>query len=382
MGHFLTDVMLGIWPVFKTLMGLDLAIAGLIAAICPFIGEGMQIVFGSLGDKGYRKILFLLGVAATTASSFFPYTANYFFYFLLYLITCLGSGAFHPSGVAIASSLTQKRRALFVTIFASGGYLGFAISQLIFSEIYFRFGGDTGWMAVPSFILVLLVSYVGFHGKGTILAKPGRRYGFSAFKRLFRSKELVNLYFMQICNQSVYWGLIFLLPDILTGRGYDTWITYGGGHLFLILGAALSIIPGGYLADKYSPRLVLLTSTLIGAMLLYLFLFIPLSAPLTLFALLLIGAFLGISNPVAVALGNHILPSRPGLVSAFLMGLVWCIAEGIGPGGGGLMTKFFVVNAPSKSLAILGVLLFTGLYFTRKLPVHVEEYDLDREDSN
>lgn len=378
--HFLADVMIGIFPVYKTIAGLDLAIAGLIAAICPFIGEGMQVVFGSLGDKGYRRVLLQLGLLGTCAAAFFAYTTNYWVLAFLYLITCLGSGAFHPSAVAIASSLTQKRRALFVTIFASGGYLGFAISQLVFSEAYFNFGGQTALLALPNLFLVLLISLLGFQGRGSTPSPSNRRYGFSAFKKLFRCKALVNIYWMQVCNQAVYWGIIFLLPDVLSERGLDPWITYGGGHMCFILGAALIIVPGGYLADKHSPKVVLLAGTLSGAVLLYTFLGMEFSAPGTLLMLLSIGATLGMSNPVAVALGNHILPSRPGLVSAFLMGLVWCISEGIGPGGGGLMTKLFTENAPVKSLAILGTLLFVGLNFTARLPYRVtEEYDIDRE---
>jgi FSR family fosmidomycin resistance protein-like MFS transporter len=282
--------------------------------------------------------------------------------------------------VAITSSLTQKRRALLVTIFASGGYLGFALSQLIFSKIYFGLNGNTAIMIVPTIVLMILVAAIGFHGKGSLQAPPGRRYGWSAFKKLFKCKDLVTLYGMQVCNQAVYWAIVFLLPDILSERGYDPWISFGGGHMCFILGAFFSIIPGGYFADVYSPKKVVFCSTITGACLLYLFLITHPGPLLLLLLLLIMGALLGISNPVAVAMGNHILPSRPGLVSAFLMGLVWCLSESIGPGGGGLMTKFFETEAAAKSLAVLGILFFVGLIFTARLPLSVDqEFDIDKD---
>lgn len=381
LGHFLCDLMIGSWSVYKTIANLDLAIAGIIAGVCPFIGEGMQMYFGSLGDKGHRKELFLLGLIGTSANAFLAYTTNYWLLFCIFLTTCIGSGAFHPSAVAITTSLTQKRRSLFVTIFASGGYLGLAFSQLAFSKTYFALDGNTGFLAIPIYIFTLVAAYIGFRGKGHMIAPPGRRFGLSAFRHLLKSKELVNLYGTQVCNQAVVWATIFLLPDILSYRGYDRWLSFGGGHLFYILGSALAIIPGGYFADKYSPKRVIIFSTIFGSIFFYIFLItttMPVWGVLTI--LFLTGALLGVINPVAVALGNQILPTRPGLVSAFLMGLVWSVSEGIGPGGAGLLTKLFEIEAPAKALAVLGVLFFFGLAITLRLPYHeIEEFDIDKD---
>lgn len=59
------------------------------------------------------------------------------------------------------------------------------------------------------------------------------------------------------------------------------------------------------------------------------------------------------------------------MVSAFLMGLVWCIAEGVGQGGGGLLTKLFVEDGTAKSLAILGMMPVIGLLVVSKLPEEI-----------
>src|ERR1700722_5288108 len=275
-GHFLVDMMIGFWSVYKTLAGLDIAIMGLIAGICPFIGEGMQIIFGPLGDKGYRKILLGLGMGFAAFNAMIPATHNYNLLFILYLLTCLGSGAFHPTAAAITSGLTENRKALFSTIFAAGGGFGLAFSHLIFSSWYFTDKGMIVYLAFPSICLmfyVLMSKLPNYFSAPAVLEK---KHGFREIKNLFKNSKLVTLYIFQVCCQSIIWGLVFLLPDILHSKGYDSWISFGGGHMSLILGGAMMVIPGGYLSDKYSARMVLIGASVISLFLLYLFLLSPL----------------------------------------------------------------------------------------------------------
>ena len=63
--------------------------------------------------------------------------------------------------------------------------------------------------------------------------------------------------------------------------------------------------------------------------------FLPVLHLLTM--LFFLGATLGAINPIALALGNRMAPHHPGAVSAFLMGMVWCVSEGLGQAGGGLL---------------------------------------------
>ena len=114
--------------------------------------------------------------------------------------------------------------------------------------------------------------------------------------------------------------------------GYSDWISYGGGHFCFIMGAACMMIPGGYLADLYSARHVMLIGGILSFAIFYFIIFaggISLSIILT--ALFLLGATLALMNPIAVSLGVKMEPARSGAVSAFLMGVVWCVSEALGP---------------------------------------------------
>lgn len=370
LAHFLVDFMIGIWAIYKTIAHLDLFLAGIISGMAAFVGEGMQIFFGPLSDRGWRKQLICIGLLVTAASALMSYTTDYWMLFLLFSATCLGSGAFHPAAVSLAGALTPHRKSLMITIFASGGAFGLACSQMVFTHFYHVLDGNTLVLIVPTALLTFGLIIYGLRGIQQF--SPVRTVETVNLRTLFAQFKVRNLrllYIAQVCNQTLFWATIFLLPDALICKGYDSWLCHGGGHLFLILGGAFMMIPSGYLADKYSPRTVLLV-VLVGAMLaFYVFLYFPVMDPLAFIALVFIlGACLSTVNPVLIAFGNRIAPENPGMVSTLLMGMAWCLAEGLGQSGGGFITKFFDEHGPIYALGILGVFYIIGIWATALLP--------------
>lgn len=371
-GHFLVDFMLGIWSVFKTMNALDLGIAGIMAAIAAFIGEGAQVFFGNLSDRGYRNRLILIGIFLASANAFLAFTESYALLLGLFMMTCIGSGAFHPTAVSLIGSLTSNQKGLYISIFSSGGALGMALSQMIFKETHTYFNGNTILLVIPSVLIVLLLIACGYFKK---TAQEGGKsehvpFNLKMFQDYFKDTALRRLYIAQVCNQTIFWGTIFLLPDVLVTRGYEPSIAYGGGHFAFIIGSAFMMIPSGYLADRFSPRKVIIVCSLLGMVFFYLLLFIPFLSPFYLIPLLAIsGSFLGVVQPVAVALGNDLGKKNPGMVSAFTMGLVWCVSETIGPAGSGLLSKLFIEDAPAKSLMVFGLLFPVLFYSAYKLPL-------------
>jgi FSR family fosmidomycin resistance protein-like MFS transporter len=368
-GHFLVDVMIGIWPVYKSLAQIDLAQAGLIVAGGAFIGEGSQIFFGSLSDKGYRHLCIIFGILMAMASVFLTYSSSIGILFVLYVTTCIGSGCFHPSASSLVNTMIPAKRGIMMAVFASGGSLGLASSQLIFTQSYSIFDGKTVWLAIPLVVLAIVLLFFRPSKAHSGMSTSANRPKLRDYLSFFKNSTLRSLYFSQIANQSLYWGLIFILPDVLKSLGHPDWISYGMGHFCFILGGALMMIPSGFIADKYSPRLLMLVLGMIGLVSFYVvILFGGISMLLTLPVLFILGACLAVMNPLAVSFGVRLVPESPGAISAFLMGLVWCVSEAIGPGGVGLMTKMFTDYAPVKAVAILGLLFFVQIYHTLLLP--------------
>lgn len=384
MAHFAVDTMIGLWAVYKTMAHLDLAIAGFIAGTCAFIGEGLQIYFGSLSDRGFRRALIIGGVTVSACSSLMAYTDNYALLFFLFMLTCIGSGAFHPAAAGLMGDLSPRRKGLLITFFASGGSFGLAFSQIVFANTFYLFEGHTILMALPILLLSATMLLIGIKDPRVPTAEnKNKKFSFSTMGNLFRRRDLRLVYLSQVFNQTLFWGFVFLLPDILESREFSSWISLGGGHLFLIIGGAIMMVPAGFLADRFSSRSVIIGSTVSSLILLYTFLFLPtLDDVFVLPLLFTLGASLGVVTPVNVAFGNKLAPEHPGLISAFLMGMVWCVAEGLGQGGGGLLTKLFDSDAPARALGVLGITLFAGLAISLKLPDDTVEPVLQEETSS
>lgn len=379
--HFLVDFMLGMWSVYKTMAFFDLGIAGIIAAFAAVVGEGSQLLFGSLSDQGHAKRLILLGVLMTMANVFLPFTDTYLIVLLFFTITCIGSGAFHPCAASYIGGLTDRQKGLFISIFASGGAVGMAVSQMAFAHTYIYFEGNTLILAIPSIALALILIAFGYMKKGEKASGASHStINMNVIKTYFQDRSLRMLFILQVCNQIIFWGTIFLLPDVLVSRGYDADIAFGGGHMAFIIGSAFTMIPSGYLADKFSPRSVIIASSVFGMIFYFTFLFIPNLSPFyLLLCLLLAGSSIGVVQPLAIALGNDLGRKNPGLVSAFTMGLVWCVSESIGPAGTGLVSKLFTEDAAAKSLMVFGSLFSVLLYAASQLPASQKETDLIAE---
>ncbi len=375
MGHFCVDMMIGVWAVFKTISEVDLAVAGLMSALAALLGEGMQLYFGHLSDKGHGKKLLIGGLAAAAGTAFLAYTHHYSTFFCLILLTNIGSGAFHPTAASLISHLNLKRKGVLITLFAAGGTLGMALSQLLFTHVYTSWNGHTALLALPILLLILFIIFAPFPSQ-----TQGSKHRLRDTFALLQHRDLKLLYFSQVCCQSVIWAFLFFLPDILLEREYDSWIALGGGHMIAILGGTCMLVPAGYLADRYSCKTVLLSAITLSLIFLYSILYLPLLPNSALFILLfLVGATLNITNAVSVAFGNQLAPGHPGKIGGLLMGMVWCVSEGIGQGGGGLLTKLFNEDAPAHALAILGAFLIVAIALTRRLPRLVQAVEVTQE---
>lgn len=367
--HFMVDMMIGIYSVYKTMTGMDLATAGLILSVSAWIGEGSQIIWGPMSDRGYRKHLVLLGVFLTTASALLGYVETFWAIFPLILLTYIGSAAYHPCAAGLAGSLNSSRRGLYLAIYASGGAIGLAASQTIFYHTHSAFGGHVSVLIIPSIVLIvaLLVLPSGF---SVPVKMPKAAFSFGQVLGLFKDPHMRILYVVQVTNQTLLWGTIFLLPDVLLARGCEEWVTFGGGHLAFILGGGLMMIPAGMLSDRFSARAVLLVGTGLGLLLFYYFMFVPsVDSVVVMSTLVCLGACWGMVHPVGLALGNRLYPETPGLVSAFLMGMVWCLSESAGPSSGALTKLFDGPNAPVQALQVMGLLGIVSVAFAWMLPV-------------
>ena len=142
--HIMVDFMgMSVWPVYKTLAGLDVAKAGWIATVIGMSGAALQPLFGLIADRfGPRRVI-LLGTLLTSFALLLGPLVDYQsaldsrlptlfglsgFYLVVFMILAagrLGQDMFHPSGAGLAGSFSARRGSMFVAVFIAVGSIGF-----------------------------------------------------------------------------------------------------------------------------------------------------------------------------------------------------------------------------------------------------------------
>lgn len=352
--HLFLDFFTGIWPIYKTISHIDIAKAGLIAGLSGFLGEALQLFFGFFSDRGHRKKLMMLGLCLASSILFITFAFNTLSSFFLLLLLMLGSASFHPAAAGFTGLLSKDHKGRNILFFASGGAIGLAVSQLVFTKLLSRFEGHALILYIPVLLLVFLLSRYSF-------VEPRLNTAFS-LKRFLAPfvqyrRPLLLLYFTQVANFTLMQAFTFLLPDLMHAKECHSWLCMGGGHMSFILASALTMIPAGYLCDRFGHKSVLLCVVFFALCLFYGFL-IPSSLSFfsTTSLLILLGGCIGIVNPILVSWGNKLVPESPSTVSALMMGCAWCFGH-LGSTWAGCITRVMEGDPIHKTLYVLGLLI-------------------------
>jgi MFS transporter, FSR family, fosmidomycin resistance protein len=348
-GHLAVDCCTGIWPVFKTLAHLDLAKAGLIATVGSMAGNGLQIFFGTLADRGWRKRLLVVGAAMAGAVTLVPWVTSYAMMFVLQMLTNLGSALYHPAGTGAAGEASRARTGVMIGIFLAGGYGGYAFSQMLFSSVYRH--------SVALTPVIMLVPLVAAAAIAVVVPAPRPEVVLATRSARLEAgvvATLVPLFLVQVFATAASQSLIFLLPDLMEARQAPGWIVGGGAHFSLIAGSCLALLPAGHAADRWGGRRVLMVGNAATGILLALLLSRSTASAWDLALVMAFGLFNGVNTVVTVAEGNRLLPGRASGVSALLMGLPWCVAA-LGPVLAGLLAEPTHGGSPALALSWLGL---------------------------
>ncbi len=387
LAHVLVDFMgMSVWPVYKTLAGLDVAKAGWIATVIAMSGTALQPLFGSIADRfGARRVI-LLGVFLTSFALLLGPLADYRetldrilpmlfgmsgFYLVVFVILAagrLGQDMFHPAGAGLAGSFSIRRGSMFLAIFIAVGSIGFGLSQIAFGAVFNHLGHHTEVLLVPVAVLWVLV----WRNCRPVQLSRASRVSVIESLRALRpvAGPILFLFLILGISSGVMSGLFFLMPEFAAEKGYPAWIGHGGAFGLIILGATLFMVPMGHLADRVGRRRMLIAMSILSVISYHAI--IRLTLPVPVFVILCIagGAFLGTVNPLGVSLGQRIAPGENvSIVSAILMGWAWCLG-GTVPSIAGELYKYLGHSAVN-ALMWIGLaniaMVFLGLALPRSM---------------
>jgi FSR family fosmidomycin resistance protein-like MFS transporter len=322
LGHFTIDAyssfFLPLLPLLAQRLGLNYAMIGGLTAMASMSSSFLQPLFGVFADRLRRPWFVAFGpMIASVFMASIGLAPRYEVLVALLVLGGVGVAMFHPQTASLAGS-TSPQRALAMSWWVTGGTLGWALGPAYATAIVHRFGLDHTWLAAfPGLALCTLL--FAWFGRVAPHATAHREHApFRELRPVARSLSMI--YFAVVCRSAVSAGFATFLPLWVHAQGGS--VTRGGWitTLYLTLGSLGGFL-GGWLADRFGGRRVVVTSFAAAAPLYALFFVLP--APFRLPALFAGYLVLQASLPVNVVLGQELSPRHSGIISSLLMGAAW-----------------------------------------------------------
>jgi FSR family fosmidomycin resistance protein-like MFS transporter len=304
---------------------LSLAGAGTLTMLFQMAASVAQIGFGWLADRWRPRVLVMAGpVVSVSVLSFVGLASSPALLALTLVAGGLGAAAFHPPAAALAHRLGGDRPGLAMSVYITGGTLGFGFGPLLFAPFAQRFGLEwTPILAIPG---LLVVAFFLSRVPPMPLQSSSRR-GLAELRPYAR--PLALLYAIVVLRTFTALSFATFVPVMLTRRGYS--VSEAGAAIAVYLFASgLGGFLGGPTADRFGPKRVIALSLVLSTPLLFAAALV--SGPLFVVLLALGGLFLQSTLPVNVTFGQSLAPVSAATVSSLMMGFAW--------GTGGLSVPF------------------------------------------
>jgi MFS transporter, FSR family, fosmidomycin resistance protein len=303
-------------PLLIPRLDLSLAAAGTLTMLFQIAASVAQVGFGRLADRWRPRLLVMAGpVVSVTLLSLIGLASSPAMLALILVAGGLGAAAFHPPAAALAHRLGGTRPGLAMSVYISGGTLGFSLGPLMFAPFAQRVGLEwTPVLAIPGLCVV------GFFLTRVppMPVHASSRAGLAALRPYAR--PLALLYTIVVLRTLTALAFATFVPVMLTRRGYS--VTEAGTAVAVYLFASgLGGFLGGPAADRFGARRVIALSLVLSTPFMF-------AAPLVsgwAFLLLLAtgGFFLQSTLPVNVTFGQSLAPVSAATVSSLMMGFGW-----------------------------------------------------------
>jgi FSR family fosmidomycin resistance protein-like MFS transporter len=312
-------------PLLIPRLDLSLAAAGTLAMFFQLAASVAQLGFGHLADRWRPRALLIAGpIVAVTVLSFVGTATTAPMLAAILILGGLGGAAFHPPAAALAHRLSGPRPGLTMSVYITGGTLGFSLGPLLFAPFAERFGlAWTPLLAVPGLVVVAFfvsrVPQISMHAQAHAGIGALRPY----------ARPLALLWTIVVLRTLTSLSFATFMPVMLTRQGLS--LAASGTAVAVYLAASgIGGFSGGPAADRFGARRVIALSLVLAVPFLFA---APMFGGWRFVVLVAIGGlFLQSTLPVNVTFGQSIAPVSAATVSSLMMGFAW--------GSGGLSVPF------------------------------------------
>jgi FSR family fosmidomycin resistance protein-like MFS transporter len=303
-------------PLLIPRLGLTLAAAGTLTMLFQLAASVAQVGFGHLADRWRPRLLIMVGpVVAVTLLSLIGLATSTGALAAILIAGGLGAAAFHPPGAALAHRLGGDRRGFAMSVYITGGTLGFSLGPLVFAPFAERYGiAWTPLLAIPGLaVIAVFLSKVP-----PIPLHPSAHGGVTALRPY--AKPLGLLYAIVVLRTVTSLAFATFVPVMLTRRGYSIGEA-GAAVAVYLFSSGIGGFFGGPAADRFGARKVIALSLALSCPFLVVAPFLT-GGPFVV-ALAIGGLFLQSTLPVNVTFGQSLAPVSAATVSSLMMGFAW-----------------------------------------------------------
>src|SRR5687767_6164742 len=246
-------------PLLIPKLDLSLAGAGTLTMLFQLSASVAQIGFGRLADRWRPRLLVMIGpVVSVCILSLIGLASSAEMLAAILFAGGLGAAAFHPPAAALAHRLGGDRPGFAMSVYITGGTLGFSLGPLMFAPLAQRFGLEwTPILALPG--LAVVAFFLSRVPQLQVHAKSGR--GLRALRPYARPLGL--LYTIVVLRTFTSLGFATFVPVMLTRRGYSV-AQAGTAVAIYLFASGLGGFLGGAAADRFGARRVIALSLVIS----------------------------------------------------------------------------------------------------------------------
>lgn len=371
-GHFNIDLyaslLVPLYPLITTKLGINLASISAIIALGHLTSSMMQPIFGFISDKLKHRIFMVWGLVFSAFFIPFAIKANSVLLFLTCLLLgMLGNSFFHPQVSALVKEFNKNNPDLSkdMGIFLGLGTIGYAIGPYLATYTMEHFGENAFlYLGLLGFISAIFI-YL-FVPKMPIKKTVNNDNFFKIMKEIMKNKTCMFLTFISAVKSAVSISFGTYIPFLLNKNGFSLDETGIIVTLFFISGGMATIF-SSKIENKIGANGVIVLSFVSVLPLILGFLYsLNYNKYLACILFILTGFFILLSVGVILVQAQKAIPAHTGVISGVMQGFSWglgalCLAPL------GLIGQNFGVE---KILILMSLVAFiVGLYAckTKKL---------------
>jgi MFS transporter, FSR family, fosmidomycin resistance protein len=343
------------------------AAAGMVFA-ANFSSSLVQPLFGYFADRISKSWLIPAGLlVGGTGFALIGIIPNYWMMFSAVALSGLGIAAFHPEAARLVNLAAGRNAGTGMSLFATGGYLGFAIGPLFITALLTLWGlKGTLFLMVP---IAVMAWVLGGRNSPLLALRPGKQEPGTAdpaHKGQDAWAPFSRLAVAIIGRSIIFVGLNTFLPLYWVNVLHQSKSAGGTALTILFTGGVAGSLLGGRFADRFGYRLTV-RSTLIAIMFTLPAIVFIQNVPLLTALLAPLGFLLFASFSPLVVMGQQYLPNRVGFASGITLGLA-VTAGGVAAPLLGRIADLYGIRVALMALVFLPIVP-TSLAFTLPQPV-------------